>query len=306
MKQIILGGGLSGLIWSVYHPDSVIIEPGELGGMVHSNMGPMMLHATEEVKDFIRKIGLEPKTRIVQVGYTRDLQSIFPEPPDKNFRRDYYHHSRLIPNGHNVSRSSMSAGSSCFIAIDIPMQDIIEKTIEYIKQAGVSVIPEKVEGIHWLGEGTTIKLENTEISEYTDEIISTIPMTIFQKLIREPMLTPPNALTKIFVNYGHTPPEAYAGLDYVYVVPNHQSRLTRIILDDTITYEYTIMANDDPQEQIPYLIEGQVKTSILRGVIRRNKNITHWKNIRFLGRTARWCHHIKLNDVIMEAQEDVK
>lgn len=305
MRQIILGGGLSGLIWAVYHPNSIIIEPGPLGGMIHSNMGPMMLHATEEVKEFVRKIGLEPKTRIVQVGYTRDLETIHSE-PDRNFRNEYYYHSRLLGPKHKATVSSMSAGSSAFIAIDIPMSDIIERTVEYLKTIGIKILRERVESIHSLGPGTSIKLEETNIWDCTDEIISTIPMNIFQKLVKESMLTPSNLLTKVFVDYGHIPPSIYNAFDYVYVVPDYPSRLTRIILSDTITYEYTIGTNDDPQEQIPYLAGGVIQTSVLPGVIRHSKNILYWNNIRFLGRTARWSHSIKLNDVIKEAQEDVE
>lgn len=306
-RQIILGGGLSGLIWAVYHPDSVIIEPGELGGMVHNNMGPMMLHATEEVKDFIRKIGLESKTKTARVGYTRQLGTVFDRPPDKQFREDYYRHSRLLTQDHKIPESVMSSDSSVFVVIDIPIKEIVRHTIDYIESQGVIVLKKKVNKISHLKDNVNRLILEDFPRIYSDNIVSTIPITIFQKLVDAYQVKHTDRLIKVFVDTGNTEEvedKFFNSFDYIYVVSTYNGRLTRIILTDRVVYEYTLNVDENPIEIVN--MWPTMKTSTIRDVIRISKNLKHWNNIKFLGRTAQWDHSIKLNDVIKEAQEDVE
>lgn len=306
--NVILGGGLAGLIWGVYHPNCLIVEPGKIGGMVHENMGPMMIHHTLEVEEFIEKIGLNLKTRTVNIGYTTDLRNFTPEPPYEGFRADYYRHSRILPRSYPVPSSAMSGGSSKFECIDIPIGKIIDNCQKYILENEGVFLKTKVNKVEKVGKEVEMSIGDDLSKIVNTNVISTIPMPIFQKLVEQKWVRAKDGLTKVFVKAQNPPSPSQRDYDYIYVVPYYDSPLTRItVTDNEIVYEYTIKMSDDPNNVIemwrPPLFPSK-ESSVVRGVVRLSKHMKEWNGIKFIGRTAQWDHSIKLNDVIKEAQDD--
>lgn len=322
-KTIILGNGLSALIWAIYHPNSILIGPGRPGGMAKDMKAPMLLHDHPATKSMLKKLGLSTKTRKVKVGYGyNDLgKVIIREDPPQGFRESYYRHSRCLYEWDLdlMSNSVMNQGRKKFKAFTITPDTLINSLIEAIINTKGIFINDTIQKMSVNNWG--INICGNRINDTYDNIISTIPMKNFLSLFSDKgneRITPDHMLTKIFLE-GYKQPPSILEYDFIYLIPHPKnpapysfmSNITRIN-NNSITgktfFEYTFIAEDPAIEKLMVeLIEvyERDKVSLYPGIsVRKDIGWKKYYGIKFLGRGACWDHSIKVQNVVMEAQKD--
>ena len=315
MSPTILGTGLSALVWGAYHPGSLLIGPQNLGGSVNSNKGPMMIHATDEVKNLWRMIGLDVETRSVKVGYMRGSTKIT-DTPGKFFADDYYHHSRQRKD--KRPSSVMNAQQVSFRCMDTPTDDIIKALADRIIDNGGAMLDEEVRSIVLYESGRTkIGLSKRDLMCKTSSIVSTLPARVFNRLVGTEVhhLTADDSLTKIFSVGKSYNIDDFRDYDFIYVVPNrneisvHAKHPTRITILDRekglVSFEYTISGSEDPSvaKDCARNVNCQdPDVVVLQDLgVRNSKPLFYYKGIRLLGRRAQWDHSIKIDTVVERA-----
>lgn len=321
-QTVILGNGLSALIWAAYHPDSMIIGPGKPGGMAKDMKAPFFLHKHPATERLLKKLGLSTCTREVKVGYayssTRGTY-IRDEPPE-GFRDSYYRHSRRLYAGcsDSVPNSIMNQGAKKFEAYEITADTLINRLIEAVMLMGGVFCRDIIREIRPDKHGVGVYGNGVDL--YNTEIVSTIPMNIFHPLFPKEQrlnLLPEYMLTKIFLEGNEQSPDV-RGYDFIYICPHPYSpindsfaqHITRINNDHTIKktfFEYTFIAGDPViDETMKRLTKsyGENRVSLHPGIsVRRDVGAKSYGRIKLLGRRAQWDHSIKVQDVIMEAQK---
>ena len=171
--KFVLGGGISGLVWTYYHKDHCVITPdtgGQFGNVF--SLGARYLHQNLEARAFIRGFGLPIEERTIRVGYSlnSELQS---SPPDC-FRELYYKKSRATQDLEGFDETSMNAGKNEFQALNVDFKNLIEKlSADVTKQ----IIPGKVERIDLKEKWLYCDHFRTPYQE----VVSTMPLNIFLK-----------------------------------------------------------------------------------------------------------------------------
>ena len=323
IKTTILGNGLSALIWAAYHPDSTIIGPGKPGGMARDMKAPFFLHKHPATERLLKELGLSTCTREVKVGYgyTSLNGTYIRDEPPKGFRDSYYRHSRRLYAGcsDSVPNSVMNQGTEKFEAYKISAETLINRLTETVISRGAifnrDIIRKIVVDRHSVGVyGDKVN------ALYSAEVISTIPMNIFQSLLPEQehkRIYQDDSLTKIFLEGDEQLPEVWK-YDFIYLCPHpknpidhiftsHITRMTNNYDTKKTFFEYTFVADASIINKAMEELTGRYgKNRIsLHPEISIRKNIG-WKKyhgVRFLGRGAQWDHSIKVQDVIMEAQK---
>ena len=321
-KTIILGNGLSALIWAAYHPNSVIIGPGKPGGMAKDMKAPFFLHKHPATERLLKELGLSTCTREVKVGYAYSSPTgtyIRDEPP-KGFRDSYYRHSRRLYAGcsDSVPNSVMNQGTEKFEAYEITADTLINRLIEAVISIGGVFYKDTIREI--MVDRHTIGVYGNRINALYAEVISTIPINIFQSLLpghEHKRIYSEDSLTKIFLEGNEQLREVWK-YDFVYLCPHpknpihhtftsHITRMNNNYITKKTFFEYTFVAEDPViTKAMEKLTErhGENRVSLHPGIsVRKNVGWKKYLGIRFLGRGAQWDHSIKVQDVIMEAQQ---
>ena len=93
-KEIILGGGISGLILSYFHPDAFVITR-DFGGLVaQSQFNPFMLHYSLSTQQFLNAMKISYHIKLGRFAYywENDFHSFIPE----DLYKEYFKKSRGI------------------------------------------------------------------------------------------------------------------------------------------------------------------------------------------------------------------
>lgn len=183
-KKIIIGAGITGLIWKFYNPDFQIISPtiGQVDGMKYLTW----IHDTVETRKLIRDLGFDIKTTKSWIGYYYDswicenlkndmnlvmIQKKMTEwdkPLNKNF----------IPKTRDLSLSSgILSGVNYMNTLEVDLVEVINRLNEKadVKHGFVTHINPG----HFNVKNDP-KDSNFESFEY-EKLISTIPAPIFWK-----------------------------------------------------------------------------------------------------------------------------
>ena len=286
-KNIVIGGGPSGLIWALYHPEYVVFTD-KIGGQFNApfQLGPKYLHKTEYTEKFLKDLNIfgEVNTKIVKVGFFYDGK-INPKNTEEN-RKLYFEKTRGLSDT-VVYKSSMSEGNEEFEAFDIDIEDIIKHIYQKIKSR---VIVSKVSKVDMV-----FKEVITENATYPfDNLVVTIPKPIFCRMIEQ------EEEAKQFVSYPTTfiRSDIKGGLgefDYVYFsqkeTPFH--RVSKIP-NGEYCFEYK---GDDVEK-----VETEIDRFVLKigQLVQRKDTITYPQYVKFLGRYANWKHSIKMKEVLEE------
>lgn len=319
---VILGNGLSALIWAVYHPNSILIGPGRPGGIAKDMKAPFFLHKHPATEKLLKKLGLSTETREVKIGYayiTSNGTYILGNPPT-GFRESYYLHSRCLPDsGLPIPGSVMNKNIGNFEAFTTSSSELINSLIEAVISTRSilyndtirKIIPSCSAGV------CSTEICGNRINEMCDNVVSTLPVMIFYRLInRSPPVIPSDSLTKIFLKGGKQSSEIMK-YNFIYLSPHPKnsstylssSNITRInnnqITGETF-FEYTFMSGDPAIDRIMkdlIKIYGEDRVSIYPNIsVRIGRELKGYYGIKFLGRGACWDHSIKVQDVVMEAQ----
>ena len=333
MSECILGGGMAGLIWGACHPDSLIIERGPIGGMVHNNLGPMMIKHTLQSEEFVRSLGMDVRLKEIMVGYTYGDDFPFGIPPE-GFKEQYVSHSRKIPisevsnSGH---KSMMNSSQNSFLTIEINMQKFIDAMVERILDTGGHILKGTVSNIRTqsscLFYGNPGGFENKVTY---DSLVSTLPMYVLKKLVYNGYDEISNkcfprwneiddyVMHKVFVSI-KGPDASYfrekcRGIDFIYSVPKDDSFVEQFLTRIIPYGKYPVLEFTVPRGEKDYLmflgtLEDKLNFSkiehsiseLKNSMIRRNVGIKECRGIKMVGRYAQWDHGIRLHNVIAEA-----
>jgi hypothetical protein len=284
-KNIVLGGGIAGLIYSFYNPDTILISE-NIGGQFVApfQLGPRLIHQDCYTERLLVDLNLYFSTKIktVNVGYFYDGK-LTNKNTEKN-KREYFKRTRLSSS---VPYSSvMSSGKNKYHVYDIS-EDVLIQTL--LVNSKSNFVIDSIEKIDLYDHKVHTKKQN--IFEY-ENLISTIPANIFYKLSNLPQIA--NLFTSLPTTFRYSEklednfPD-FPDYDYVYVTDLKYSfhRITRV----ENGYVYEINDNLTSGENTLILKTGQLIQNVF--------NISV-PNVEFIGRYAKWDHSIKINEVLKQ------
>ena len=292
----IIGGGISGLIASLYNKDFKIIS-NDIGGQFgKKNLGPRILQVSKSSFNLLNDLNLRAKTKTCKIGFK--IGDHFVDSVSKEDRVKYYLKSRCI-NDINLSvqykqeySSSMSDGKSEIDYYDVSWQDIIEALIE---RTSAPIIG-KVSKIDLVKKELTIVDENnlSFVNKY-EKLISTIPAPVFYKLSGKKYEFLRYA-SKLFVLSSNYDIKDY---DYVYF-PENKNKCNRItkVKDNLYSVEYTFINRNYLSFNTVNSIDMQMLPigQIISGSVEK------LENFEFLGRFAEWQHNVRITEVIEKSR----
>ena len=174
--NIILGGGIAGLIWAYYNKDYCIVTD-QVGGQMMSyfDLGPRYLHVKSKIiPAFLSNLGVPLKKNTIKVGYFDD--SGWVENPDLDFRQKYYMKSRGVNTLEGFDPTVLNTNIQKFEVWDVDFKDLIFKIFD------------KISNRIYMGKLSNIDLKERLISTDTsmvlryDKLVSTIPLNLFSYL----------------------------------------------------------------------------------------------------------------------------
>jgi len=295
VNNIILGGGIAGLIWAYFHPEYAIISK-ELGGQFKApfSLGPKYLHVDEYTKRFVKEMKLtETHIRKIKIGFFFE-DKVHSKNTDEN-RIRYFKKTRGLEIPYE---SAMSADKTEFDAYDIGPEELTNHIVKKVKN---TVIRENVKRISL----ETQELETDSIRMKYNQLVSTIPLNIFLKLAgKEDIANEFKYFSTTFVLLDEDEFFEHCLIniedyDYIYFsddeYPFH--RITKT--PEGIVAEY----KTNPEETISP--EKDVITLKVGQLIENDINVD-FQNVKLFGRYGTWKHEIKVNQLLKEIYETKK
>jgi len=293
--NVVIGGGIAGLVWAMYHPDYHVLTD-KIGGQFSASfqLGPKYLHKTLKTEKFLQDIGADDiKTKIIRVGFyiDRRIRDINTE----ENRRIYFEKTRGL-SGSETYRSTMSGGDTEFEVFDIDVEQLINLLYERVKE---KVIIDKIKSID-LATKYLVGESNQECR--FDSLVITVPRPVFCFMIEQ------FEEAKKFVSYPTTfirakelpgvidvSDEEFAPYDYVYFSQQNYAfhRITRIQ-----NGEYCVELKGD---NIPTQVYETERFVLKIGqLVQRQDTIEYPDFVKFFGRYAQWNHGIKTKELLEE------
>lgn len=174
--DIVLGGGISGLIWAHYNSDCFILTD-QIGGQMlnYFDLGPRYLHYKQQIIDsFLRDLNVPLKLSTIRIGYIDDSGYI--QNPGEEFRKKYFMKSRGQNTLQGFDPTVLNSNIKEFQVCNIDFKDLIDKLYD------------KLEKRIYMGKVTHINLNNSIITTDNNlilkykNLISTIPLNVFAKV----------------------------------------------------------------------------------------------------------------------------
>jgi len=299
MAKYILGGGVAGLVSAFYNPDHIVITD-KVGGWQNLNkfkLGPRVIEVTPATTAFLRKLGFQTdKVKLVNIGYLNSGRGTPDSLPHEDFKKLYALKTRELELRHQTS--IMSGGKNVLTVFDIDY-DIV---LQYLEAA---ITPSRF----ILGKVTDIDLENEIITwnsevNYSDryeEIINTLPYTLFLKLANNPFIIFGDhdftAFHTTFLKLSYSNYTEFAEwkkqFSYVYCLDTVYHRVN--FYDDYAVAEVKGMLKDY-QWSYSFLDSVVIPFAQIKNSYDDLQSFTH--NIQCVGRYAEWNHKIKLEQVV--------
>jgi hypothetical protein len=296
-NKIIIGGGITGLLWKYYNPEYEIISP-DLGGTLNQKY-LVLIHDTPSTRRLFRDLNFPIVTKICKIGYSnqgfiRDYQTEemnkitiqkkmteWDRPLDKTF----------IPSSREMSTTKL--GDNKLPILDIEPSVLLEKIEKNanIKNGYVT----QITPVHIF-----VKLKDSpEIRLKYDEIISTIAAPYFWSSYR-PSLVAPSEFKSLPITNIETkvkPKEFDSNYDIIYYDDHYLfSRISKI--KDSYFIEYTGVISKELfykyQSDAPIESYNVVKF----GRIFQIENESPQSNIIFSGRFSQWKYGITMEHTL--------
>lgn len=301
-RNLILGGGISGLILQFYNPSFTIITP-EVGGMF-ANSYVVWLHSTAETRQLLKDLGYQNVGQLYKRSYMgyysqgwiseklsselnlkliQKKMSNWNEPVDKSF----------IPQSYDMSTRSAKSVNYMNV-LDVDPAEIIRKLDErrrpVISGTVVKITPKTI----------TYKTVSRETTVEYDELLSTIPAPFFwkawgiERTFRQEPIT--NIITKVRPKMFDNKFEMVYYADGVpFTRISHLQGMYAIEFTGTITKEeFEKLYPEYPIEKV---------ISIKHGRIFQEENTPPQQNITFAGRFGKWEFGITTEWVIKQSIE---
>lgn len=298
MLNIILGAGISGLIWAKYHPNHFILTD-QVGGQMMSyfDLGPRYLHnKSKAVEVFLKDLDVPLKFSTIRVGYLDD--SGFVENPNIEFRQKYFMKSRGQNSLEGFDPTVLNTNVKEFEVCDVDFKDLINR-LYY-----------ELDDRIYMGRASSIDLKEQIIKTDTDmvlkysKLVSTIPLNIFADVAGLDIV-----LKSYDMAYCLTPYNFFhlKNFDYVYDARSTTCfhRLTKCkqgIVCDVLgskveefkkqVYEQNSIRHEELS--IRYVKNNQIMS------LEKDFEIED-KNVKFVGRYGTWNRRYKTETIIEEA-----
>jgi hypothetical protein len=298
--NIIIGAGISGLIWSYYYKDYCILSD-QIGGQMnsHFDLGPRYLHnKSEAVTKFLDSLQIPIKIRTIRVGYIDDNGWV--ENPDLNFRQQYFMKSRGVKTLSGFDPTVLNTNISEFSVCDIDFRELINKLFEQVTQRLYSGRIEKID----LEEQLIVC--DTGLKLKYDNLVSTIPLNIFCRVSGIKLNLEYTSMAYCLLSDNFFDLKQF---DFVYDNRTTTSfhRMTKCkqgIVCDFLENKKQEFINSN-LEHFALPVEQSIRVLKNSQIISFDKDfcISDKPNIKFIGRYGSWARHWKTETVIEEAQK---
>lgn len=300
-QRIVVGGGISGLIWNFFNPEYTIITP-EVGGS-YGHTHQVWLQDTSYVRIFLEKLGYTDFRRMAKksyIGYynkgwiydyqSPELSKIFIQ--KKMSEWDKPIDTSFVPEVKSLTFTNPS-GANYMNTLDIDLVKVVERLNEVcnIERGFVTKIDDRTIEI-----ATSWESDIREVRVY-NKLVSTIPAPIFWKAYGQPREFKYLPVTNIVITkkpkefddryemvyYDDSVPWSRAS----YVDGKWALEFTGIISEET----FKTMYPDLPVYQYFVIQQGRIFRDPKGNVPPNDKML-------FLGRFAQWEYGILTADVI--------
>jgi len=299
--NIVLGGGISGLIWAHYNPDYFVLTD-QIGGQMlnYFDLGPRYLHYKKQIIDnFLRDLNVPLKLSTIRIGYIDD--SGFIDNPDEEFRKKYFMKSRGQNTLQGFDPSVLNSNIKEFQVCNIDFKDLIDKLYD------------KIEKRIYMGKVTHINLNNHIITTDNNlvlkykNLISTIPLNVFAKVANLDIKLQAFDMAYCLLSNNFFNLKDY---DYVYdarssTVFHRMTKCRQGIVCDVLGTKIEEFKN----QILPKYFTSSCDLSIVylknSQIISLDKDFElEDKSIRFIGRFGSWNRRWKTETVIEEAAKN--
>jgi len=300
--NIILGGGLAGLITKFYNPDYVVFTK-DIGGQFSNKfqLGPRFLHkniyTSKFVQDVYEAFDFNTKTKTINVGYYYD-GTVHKECPT-DLAVQYYLKSRRIKDADvNIAKQGiMSNSQNKYDVFDFDFSLFIKKMTE---KYGNSIKLAMLKHIHLQDQRLylyDVAYKDIETTCQYYQLISTIPLNYFLQFAGNELYDKLQ-YSSIYFCMAENP---YVGMyDYVYFPTNEKPYYRATYNDNYVTYEFS-----DYKAYTKFIGEisalHQMTMEIGHVIDLKNESFS-FPFIEFIGRLATWQHKDRLEKVVEHAQ----
>lgn len=326
MENLIIGGGLSGLIYAYYNKDFKIIAD-KIGGQATTsfNLGPRLLQIDDTSKQLLSSLGFKnfltkdeydynvhPNPmfiKVAKVGY--NINGIVTNKPTNSFRSKYFIQSRCLEGEAEVimPESAMSGNQKEIKYYDITHEKLARILIDVLAQEH-RIYETKVEQIDIPNDQLYIYDGKDRKTLKYNKLVNTIPFPIFFSLCNPFCKVEDfDVHAKYFIEIDKYIMREYISdsFDYIYFVDHPWNRLT--VGENTIIVECT---GEDKYNEFHSRYKnikwnsfrlpcGQIEKSV--DMLTINHDGVEIENIRMLGRYATWNHSTLIQDVIRRSME---
>ena len=283
-KKVIIGGGITGLVLSYYLDLPIVCNPEDIGGQLSAkdwHLGPRFLQVDSWSERLLDDLNLSKKQEEITIGFDNDGACI----KDDEFRQKYFEKTRKTKDG--FVASSLSGGNDSFKSFKVSLTEIISELKDALMSKKNMLIPNMVTNIDV--KGKVLALDNGETIEY-DEVISTIPASVFNKISTVKLKGEFKCLPKVFVLTDVTP-----NWDFTYKYFAGSEDFHRVTKQDgKCVVEYTDFTPDEMDSEID-------RATLWVGQIQENEEVNILEGIQFVGRYAEWRHNFLINDAVKAA-----
>jgi hypothetical protein len=291
--KIILGSGISALIYAYFNKDYFIIGE-RIGGQMNApfELGPRYLHkSSDKIIKFLDELEVEYKNDIIRVGYIDD--SGFIESPDQKFREKYYMKSRGVKTLEGFDSSVMNSNKSEFEILRVNFKDMILKLFMKLSDR---IYEGKVNKIDLKNKTLEANSKDKELFFKYENLVSTIPLNIFSKISELGLNLESYDMSYCFLKQC---PIDLKSFDYVYDCRSSRDyhRITKV--DNGFVLDFFGSKNIfEPKSEFKV---GENLVILKDSQIVPLKEEVKVNDIKFVGRYGKWDRHIKIENVIEES-----
>ena len=304
--KYILGGGLSGLIFSFYHPEYTLISTNLGGKLRNENLSStILIHDTLETRKFLDDLNIQYslQAHIVKYVVNGKINNNPDEEDIKNYIQKKLTKCSSLPKITNINfKNKRFSAEHKINKLSVNSIDLLEvlvknKTDNWIENKVIQITEED------------IIFDDRNRIGYKD-LVSTIPAYLFWNIYEKPRYKPKQftyyPITFVLSSTNPFPGDnewdllKFSDSDILY------TRVNRQVKDKGQGFLYEFTGKIDQAE----IIEKHKELKIIEiyhdacGVIVRQKNNISPINIRFLGRFSQWDPDIHIQDVIKESKTD--
>lgn len=304
--KLIIGGGISGLVWSFFHPEYEIITP-EVGGTYGKNH-LVWLHDTPETRYMLKELGFtqhEIHMKKSLMGYHRNgwiYDNVTPEFKELLIRKKMSNWNEPIDMNVKLdsTKMSMSDGEvdvNYMNVLDVDLVEVVRRLHDRAKMTQGFVTRITDSSVFYK---TDLTSEN-EIERLYSSLVSTIAAPMFwqsygraDKVDSFKYLPITNIVTPV------KPREFDNRYEMIYYVDTPFSRGS--YLDGKYALEFTgFLPQVDFEKLFPHLPVEQFFVVKYGRIFKNTNNVPPQENIKFLGRFAEWQYGITTEHVVRES-----